>query len=208
LAVLDTILKAREDRVHQEINGITVRREAAVVDWFRGGFLAVPRGLFDELGGEDERFSGIGMVDMDLGLRARGAGHRILLEPAARAIHEDYSLGSLRASCLRTRTHARAWVVMAAVHPDVPTAVMVAKNSPPAMSDGAPLIIDKTIRAILGSPLCSALLIELAEAIEHLTSSLRILAPIYRMAHIGAINRGIREGLREQQRETPSQGAL
>jgi GT2 family glycosyltransferase len=200
LAVLDVVLKAREDQVSREIAGTAVAREAAVVEWFRGGFLAVPRPLFDELGGEDERLSGIGMVDMDLELRARGAGHRILLEPAARAIHEDYSLGSLRATCLRTRVHARAWVVMALIHPEYPTAVMVAKNSPPAAGDGVPLLIEKTVRAVLGSERCGSFLVALAEATEHLTSSLLILAPMYRLSQIGAINRGIREGLRDQQR--------
>jgi hypothetical protein len=145
---------------------------------------------------------------MDLGLRARGAGHRILLEPTARAIHEDYSLGSLRATCLRTRVHARAWVVMALLHPDYPTAVMVAKNSPPTAADSAPLLIEKTVRSILGSAPCGSFLVALAEATEHLTSSLRILAPMYRLSHIGAINRGVREGLRQQQRVTRTASPL
>jgi hypothetical protein len=208
LAVLDVVLKAREDQVSREIAGTAIPREAADVEWFRGGFVAVPRSLFDELGGEDERLSGIGMVDMDLGLRARGAGHRMLLEPGARAVHEDYSLGSLRATCLRTRVHARAWAVMALLHPDYPTAVMVAKNSPPTAGDSAPLLIEKTVRAILGSAPCSSFLVALAEATGQVTSSLRILAPIYRLSVIGAINRGVREGLREQQCGTRTPSAL
>jgi hypothetical protein len=205
LAVLDVVLEAREDRARRELADTAVRRDAAVVEWFRGGFLAVPRALFDELGGENERLSGVGMVDMDLGLRARGAGHRILVEPAARAIHDDYSLGSLRATCLRTRRHARAWVVMALLHPDHPTAVMVAKNSPPVAGDNPLLVIEKTVRAILGSAPGGSLLVALAEATERLTSSLRVLAPMYRLSQIGAINRGVREGLREQHRGTGTQ---
>jgi hypothetical protein len=89
---------------------------------------------------------------------------------------------------------------MALIHPEYPTAVMVAKNSPPAAGDSAPLLIEKTVRAILGSERCGSFLVALAEATERLTSSLLILAPMYRLSQIGAINQGIREGLRDQQR--------
>ena len=74
-----------------------------MVEWFQSGFVAVPRPLFDQLGGYDERFAGAGYEDQDIALRARAAGHRIVLDRTAGAIHDDYSLGNLRASCLRTR---------------------------------------------------------------------------------------------------------
>jgi GT2 family glycosyltransferase len=199
LAALDVLLKAREDQARQEVAGSSVARQPAIVEWFQSGFVAVPRRLFDELGGYDERFSGAGYEDMDIALRAREAGHHILLDRAARAIHNDYSLGNLRASCLRTRRQARTAVVMALLHPDYPTAVMVAKNSPRTAGDSPWLVVEKTVRAILGSAPCRTLLVALAETIEHLTSSLRILAPIFRLSIIGAINSGVRDGLREQQ---------
>jgi glycosyltransferase involved in cell wall biosynthesis len=202
LAALDAVLKAREDHGMQEAAGSPVSRKSADVEWFQSGFVAVPRPLFDDLGGYNERFSGAGMEDMDIAVRAREAGQRLLLDRAARAIHDDYSLGSLRASCLRARRHARTSVVMALLHPDFPAALMVAKNSPPASGDSARLIVDKTARAILGSRLGQALLVALAEAAEHLTSSLRVLAPMYRLSIIGAINAGVRDGLREQHHAT------
>jgi hypothetical protein len=48
----------------------------------------------------------------------------------------------------------------------------------------------------------------LAEATEKLTSSLRILAPMYRLSLIGATNRGVREGLRQEQCVPRTQHAL
>ena len=191
-------LRAREDQARQEMAGSSVSPQPAAVEWFQSGFVAVPRPLFDQLGGYDEHFSGAGYEDMDIAIRAREAGHRILLDRAAGAIHDDYSLGNLRASCLRTRRQARTAVVMALLHPDHPTAVMVAKNKPPTSGDSARLAVEKIARAILGLTPCRALLVMLAETTEHLTSSLRVLAPMYRLAIIGAINAGVRDGLREQ----------
>jgi glycosyltransferase involved in cell wall biosynthesis len=201
-AALDLPLKAREDQARQEMAGSSVSRQPVVVEWFQSGFVAVPRPLFDEVGGYDEHFSGAGYEDMDIALRAREAGHRILLDRAAGAIHDDYSLGNLRASCLRTRRQAGTAVVMALLHPDHPTALMVAKNERPTTGDSARLVAEKSARAMLGSAPCRVVLVMLAETIQRLTSSLRVLAPMYQLSIIGAINAGVRDGLLDQQPTT------
>jgi O-antigen biosynthesis protein len=201
------VFDARDDQARQGAAGASVSLQPAVVDWFQSGFVAVPRPLFDDLGGYDERFAGAGYEDMDIALRAREAGHRIVLDREAGAIHDDYSLGHLRSSCLRTRRQARTAVVMALLHPDCPAAVMVTKNKPSAAGDRAGLTVEKVARGIVGSEPCHAVLVSLAEATEHLTSSLRVLAPLYQLSMIGAINSGVRDGLREQQHATRHQAA-
>jgi GT2 family glycosyltransferase len=56
------------------------------VECLSGACLLVRRTAFEALGGLDERFF-IYYEDTDLGVRARAAGHRLRLVPAARAVH-------------------------------------------------------------------------------------------------------------------------
>jgi len=62
------------------------REEPADVDWASGALLLVRRRTFDELGGFDERFF-MFMEDVDLCWRAREAGWRVAMDPAATAVH-------------------------------------------------------------------------------------------------------------------------
>lgn len=62
------------------------REESAEVDWASGALLLVRRRTFELLGGFDERFF-MFMEDVDLCWRARQAGWRVAVEPAAGAVH-------------------------------------------------------------------------------------------------------------------------
>jgi N-acetylglucosaminyl-diphospho-decaprenol L-rhamnosyltransferase len=62
------------------------RDEPADVDWASGALLLVRRETFEALGGFDERFF-MFMEDVDLCWRAREAGWRVGVEPAAVAVH-------------------------------------------------------------------------------------------------------------------------
>ena len=62
------------------------RQEPADVDWASGALLLVRRRTFELLGGFDERFF-MFMEDVDLCWRARQAGWRVGMEPAAGAVH-------------------------------------------------------------------------------------------------------------------------
>ena len=66
---------------------VGARSDMAIdVECLSGACLLVRRAAFEALGGLDERFF-IYYEDTDLGLRARAAGHRVRLVPAARAVH-------------------------------------------------------------------------------------------------------------------------
>jgi len=60
--------------------------EAVDVECLSGACLLVRRAAFEALGGLDERFF-IYYEDTDLAVRARAAGHRVRLVPAAQAVH-------------------------------------------------------------------------------------------------------------------------
>jgi GT2 family glycosyltransferase/SAM-dependent methyltransferase/glycosyltransferase involved in cell wall biosynthesis len=59
------------------------------VDYVSGAALAVPRDLFQALGGFDEHYAPMYGEDSDLAFRAREAGRRVIYQPLARVIHHE-----------------------------------------------------------------------------------------------------------------------
>jgi GT2 family glycosyltransferase len=66
-------------------------------DYCSGAALAIPRALFQELGGFDTHFAPAYYEDADLAMRVRAAGDRVYYQPAARVVHfEGVSAGTDR----------------------------------------------------------------------------------------------------------------
>ncbi|MEG0186655.1 MAG: glycosyltransferase, partial [Stenotrophomonas sp.] len=58
-------------------------------DYCSGAVLAIPRLLFEELGGLDSRYAPAYYEDTDLAFRVRALGLRVLVQPASRVIHDE-----------------------------------------------------------------------------------------------------------------------
>jgi GT2 family glycosyltransferase/glycosyltransferase involved in cell wall biosynthesis len=58
-------------------------------DYVSGAALAIPRGLFLQLGGFDSRYAPAYYEDTDLAFAIRAAGRRVLYQPAARVVHDE-----------------------------------------------------------------------------------------------------------------------
>lgn len=56
-------------------------------DYCSGAALAIPRGLFESLGGFDRRYAPAYYEDTDLAFGVRAAGRRVLYQPASRVLH-------------------------------------------------------------------------------------------------------------------------
>jgi glycosyltransferase involved in cell wall biosynthesis len=168
------------------------------IDWFQSGFASTPRELFEDIGGYDERFPAAGLEDIDLAIRARRRGHRILLTSLVTAVHDDHAGGDIRATWRRARSSARTAVTMATLHPDHGAAVMVERNAPVAPGDRPRTILSKAARRALGTAPVAAGLVGTIALAERVTSSRRVLGPMYHVALVGATNRGIRDGLEER----------
>jgi GT2 family glycosyltransferase len=66
-------------------------------DYCSGAALAIPRALFERLGGFDTHFAPAYYEDADLAMRVRAAGYRVYYQPAARVVHfEGVSAGTDR----------------------------------------------------------------------------------------------------------------
>jgi len=59
------------------------------VDYCSGASIMVPRSLFEEVGGFDERFTPAYYEDTDLAFTIREAGYQVLLQPLSRIIHYE-----------------------------------------------------------------------------------------------------------------------
>jgi GT2 family glycosyltransferase len=75
-------LKALHDNGSPPKRGDPLRE----IPWATGCAMLIPAGVISKLGGFDERFF-LYSEDVDLSLRAKAAGHRIGLVPAARIFH-------------------------------------------------------------------------------------------------------------------------
>src|SRR5690606_6447096 len=58
-------------------------------DYCSGAALAIPRALFEQLGGLDARYAPAYYEDTDLAFKVRVAGHRVLVQPASRVVHDE-----------------------------------------------------------------------------------------------------------------------
>ena len=66
-------------------------------DYCSGAALAIPKALFERLGGFDALFAPAYYEDADLAMRVRAAGYRVYYQPAARVVHfEGVSAGTDR----------------------------------------------------------------------------------------------------------------
>lgn len=58
-------------------------------DYCSGAALMIPRALWDALGGFDTRYRPAYYEDTDLAFKVRAAGHRVLVQPASRVVHDE-----------------------------------------------------------------------------------------------------------------------
>lgn len=59
------------------------------VDYCSGAAVMVPRALWDQLGGFDLRYRPAYYEDTDLAFAVRASGHRVLVQPASRVVHDE-----------------------------------------------------------------------------------------------------------------------
>lgn len=58
-------------------------------DYCSGAALAIPRALFEQLGGLDARYAPAYYEDTDLAFKVRAAGRRVLVQPGSRVVHDE-----------------------------------------------------------------------------------------------------------------------
>ncbi|MDR2710737.1 MAG: glycosyltransferase [Burkholderiales bacterium] len=95
------------------------------VDYCSGACIALPRTLWEQLGGFDERFAPAYYEDTDLAFQVRAAGKRVLYQPLARVIHfegqtsgTDETQGVKRYQVINQTTFLDKWHVVLAQQPE------------------------------------------------------------------------------------------
>lgn len=93
------------------------------VDYVSGAALAIPRALLERIGGLDARYKPAYYEDTDLAFAVHAAGHQVLVQPAARVVHDEGTshgtdTGSgIKAYQVRNRAvFAQKWAEVLATH--------------------------------------------------------------------------------------------
>jgi GT2 family glycosyltransferase len=90
------------------------------VSWLTGAALCIRRGLWNLLGGFDERYGRGYFEDVDLCVRAQLEGAQVWHEPRVRMTHEVGSTGGSPSFMKNAKMFHRMWVATKYVQPDVP----------------------------------------------------------------------------------------
>ncbi|MGH8038490.1 MAG: glycosyltransferase [Stenotrophomonas sp.] len=96
------------------------------VDYCSGAAVMLPRALWDQLGGFDTRYRPAYYEDTDLAFAVRASGHRVLVQPASRVVHDEGTSNGtdtqsgVKAYQVRNRgVFAAKWAAVLAQHPAV-----------------------------------------------------------------------------------------
>lgn len=100
------------------------------VDYCSGAAIAVPRSLWESLGGFDDRYSPAYYEDTDLAFRVATAGYRVVVQPLAGVVHfegishgKELSSGIKRYQEINRGTFLKRWKDTLSQHPRAPKAV-------------------------------------------------------------------------------------
>jgi GT2 family glycosyltransferase len=169
----------------QETDGITAAN------------LSLPAEDFHRLGGFDESFTIASCEDMDLGLRARMAGKRILYNPGIVVVHNDWVV-SLDRFCERQRMYSVSDALLWRKYGDrSPRASLVCENSPVDLSRDSPRMVAKKAMKRLASTRSARLALGLnCRLAERLAPDSSWNLRAYDALVATAIFRGVRDGLK------------
>ena len=141
--------------------------------------MTVRKALFDELGGFDERFPRAGVEDWEFCLRARAAGHRLILDNSIGLLHDDKRL-DLQQLCAREEWRGVSVGILARLRPDLYGETEVLReNSPIRVGDPAALRARKAVKQTLGSPPVLGLLHRVMPVVERLLRPETVLHRLY-----------------------------
>jgi GT2 family glycosyltransferase len=168
-----------EERFQAEARGTDLGDGCVEMDLLGSWDLCIRRETFWQLGGFDADFPVAGAEDQDFSLRARRAGHRLLLDTTIRCLHNDDRV-SLDAYCRREERSAQTMPWMARKHPDRFSNVpYVTENRPLARGDGPRLIVKKAIKSLLSTGPALASLHRLVAGLEAARTPDRVLRRLY-----------------------------
>jgi GT2 family glycosyltransferase len=162
-----------------------------------GANFSMPRPDMALLGGFDERFDVASHEDLELAVRARKAGIRILFAPGIIGFHNDWAGTSIRDYCRRQRLYCRAEPLFWRKYGDEYCKPdLLRENLPPAWGRDRPVaLLRKVVKHCVGARPAQAALVGACELLERAWPWPPVLWRLYRLAVAGAMYRGFQEGL-------------
>lgn len=160
--------------------------------------LSMPRSDFEQLGGFDETYGVASVEDLDLAMRARQRGIRILYVPALLGVHNDWAGFTIRDYCERQRSYTRSEPLFEGKWGDAyPRPEIRRENVPPQWATDPPsLWARKHLKRLMNWKPVSAVLFGFCAVLEKVCPWRPVLWRLYRLLLGCAIYRGYQEGLR------------
>jgi GT2 family glycosyltransferase len=157
--------------------------------------LSMPAADFAKLGGFDARFPIASCEDLELSLRGRAMGIRVLYDPRIVGIHNDWAV-DLDRFCERQRLYSVADVALWRKYGTAsPRAELIRRNQPIQWTqDSIGLIAKKCVKCVLASPPGIAAVRALCALGERIAPDSYVSTRAYDIAVAIAIFRGVRQG--------------
>lgn len=158
---------------------------------------SLPRPDFERLGGFDETYGIASVEDLDLALRARRAGLRIVYVPDLVGVHNDWAGFTIREYCERQRTYTRSEPLFQRKWgDDYPRPEISRENAPPRLGvDPFGLVLRKQLKRLAGRAPVREALFGVCSVLERVLPCPPLLWRLYRFLLGAAIYRGYQEGL-------------
>lgn len=170
---------ALEQRFQEEASGAPLDGSCVEMEMLGSWDLAVERQVFWNLAGFDEAFPVAGAEDQDFSLRARAAGHRLVLDRGIICLHNDNRV-SLEAYCAREERSAKTMPLLARKFPSqFAEAPYITENRPIRRVDPVDLALKKAAKSILSRQISLAVLHRTVRIGEALRLPERLLRRLY-----------------------------
>lgn len=162
-----------------------------------GAIFSVRKSDFDKIGGFDTAL--FSSEDLDLAMRLRENGLKILYYPSISGIHNDWAGWTIEDYCRRQRVYSQSEIVFWRKHGrNHPRIGLVTENLPPdARRDGLARFLKKRLKQAIGSDAGQKTVLLTCAALEKVLPARPLIWNLYRVALAGAIYRGIQDAIRE-----------
>jgi GT2 family glycosyltransferase len=155
--------------------------------------LAVPKSVFEKLGGFDEFFPMAGCEDQEFSCRAADAGYPMFYDGTIHLYHNDHRM-TLREFGLRHEQGAITAVYLAATRHELATRPLITRNRKIQLSDPWLEVLKKSIKTALSSTAVLNTVDVVIEKLEPIVRHDRFLRHLFRLSLAIHIFRGVRKG--------------
>jgi glycosyltransferase involved in cell wall biosynthesis len=185
------------DKIHESFNAGQSARNFSETDGMTGQNISVLREHFILLNGFDEEFSIASCEDLELAMRSKQRGMRVLYNREICVLHNDWAI-NLPAYCRRQMLYSISDVLLCQKYGESSPRLNLVKENAPVnrRNDSWKSILKKSFKSIFANPPGQKILESICFITEKVLPDSAISQKAYQTAIGVAIFRGVREGIK------------